>query len=384
MIDCNDDHFLSQLSPGVPIQIDNYLCIIDKIQNNTIIIQLSDDLFKKKYFRHFVDHTLVSLSSPNTKLRSSPNNIYEVQLGNFKNGAPLLIHTSTHHYLIILAEALTARILLNFHSYGIVQVALEYSRACRLQLPLLLINGEYQTITCDLQGAGPAINDQINTIHQLTKLTGTFKHPGHVSPQIVSRWGPLKTVPEVSLALAKLVSKIPVTVMVALTNKDGNLMTTAEAISLGADQKIHSLFFEEIIEYLAPKIPLITSIKTIPIENMDTWELLEYSNYRIMIKGNIYVKIPIMYIHMVCNCIDDLLGIDEHGNLLQCACKRRYGKALKMIHDNNSGLIIFPKSNSINYSEIIKLLNDLCLTDLEVINYQPGTLIGFNVHNLIL
>lgn len=380
IIECNDDHFIEQLKLGDPLHIDHYPCMISKIYDNTIVVHLSDDYCKKKFFRHFVDHTLVSLTAPNFK---TPTTSYEVQLTTFKNGNPLLIHTNSHNYLVILAESLTPTTLLMFHSYGIVHVILEYARASRLRLPLFLINDKYHTTTCDLQGGGPSIADQISTIGQLIGGTGPFSHPGHINPRIVSRYGPLKDVAEVSIALARLVAKIPVTVMVALTNKAGNLMTTAEALTLGVDQKIQSLFLDECIEYLTPQLVVrtVTAIKTVPIENMGTWELLEYPTYRIMIKGNIFIQTPILYIHMACNCIDDILGIDEHGNLLQCACKRRYGNALKRIHETGAGLIIFPKG-PLNYSEIILLLQDLYLTDLEVINYQPESLPGFNIHTL--
>lgn len=383
IINCNDDQFLSQLQIGHPLHIDGYSCIMLNIKNNEIKVQLSDDLLKKKSIRHFQDHTLVSLTSPNT-MKSNPSISFEAQLSSFKNGNPLLIHTDTHSYLIILAQALTKNNLHMFRSYGVIQVPIEYSRASRLQLPLLQIDNEYYTTTCDLQGLGPSSDDQLETIHKLTTFTGKFTYPGHISPRIVSRQGPIKSIPEVSIALAKMVSKIPVTLMVSLTTSDGNLMTLPEALKMGEDQKIQSLFLDEIIEYLNSKIHRVTSIRTIPIQNMGMWEVIQYPTYQIMIKNNIYIGRPIVYIHMVCNCIDDILGIDEHGNLLQCACKRRYASALKLIHDSGAGLIIFPKTGPINYPEISSLLHDLSLSELEVINYEPDSLPEFDIHNLTL
>lgn len=255
-----------------------------------------------------------------------------------------------------LADKVTPE-MINFmitHGKGLVCTAVTKKKAEKLDLPLMVDKntdpyGTAFTVSIDHETTSTGISgyERAVTIRALTEknVTGNeFKRPGHVFPLIAKENGVLERPghTEASVDLAKISGASPVAVICEIIKEDGRMARVPDLIEIANKFQLKLITIKELISYRKRNENFIErEVETNLPTDYGNFKLIGYSNkldnkeHIALVKGEVSEESSVLVrIHSEC-----LTGDVFHSK--RCDCGPQLDKALKMISERGSGVVIY-------------------------------------------
>ncbi|MEI3612133.1 bifunctional 3,4-dihydroxy-2-butanone-4-phosphate synthase/GTP cyclohydrolase II [Pseudogracilibacillus sp. SO30301A] len=255
-----------------------------------------------------------------------------------------------------LADKVTPE-MINFmitHGKGLVCTAVTKEKAELLDLSLMVDKntdpyGTAFTVSIDHETTSTGISayERAITIRALTEKNVTrsqFKRPGHVFPLIAKENGVLERPghTEASVDLAKISGASPVAVICEIIKEDGKMARVPDLIKIANKCQLKLITIKELIAYRKRNENFIVrEVETNLPTDYGNFKLIGYSNkldnkeHIALVKGEISSKSSVLVrIHSEC-----LTGDVFHSK--RCDCGSQLDKALKMISERGSGVVIY-------------------------------------------
>ena len=288
-------------------------------------------------------------------------NTIEEAIADFREGKFLIVvddeDRENEGDFIIAAEKITPENV-NFmlkEGRGVLCVPITMQRCAELDLPKQVGNntsilGTPFTVTVDkLEGCstGVSINDRAATIRALadpTSTPSTFGRPGHINPLYAQDKGVLKRAghTEAAVDLARLAGLQPCGALIEIMNEDGTMARMPQLIEKSKKFGIKIIAIRDLIAYRLKQESLVE--KGVEVD-MPT----EHGHFRLIpfrqksnglehvaiIKGDIQPDEPVLVrVHSSC-MTGDIFGS------MRCDCGEQLHKALAMIAENGSGILVY-------------------------------------------
>jgi 3,4-dihydroxy 2-butanone 4-phosphate synthase/GTP cyclohydrolase II len=283
-------------------------------------------------------------------------------IDDFKNGNFLIVvddqNRENEGDFIVAAQMITPD-KVNFmmtHGKGVLCAPITEQRCRELDLPMQVeyntsMLGTPFTVSVDKLGdgctTGVSMADRAKTIRALadpnTQPTDLGR-PGHVNPLRARNKGVL-TRPghtEAAVDLAKLAGLFPAAALIEIINDDGTMARLPQLFQIAEKFKIKIISIEDLIQY---RLQLEANVEQGVQVNMPT----KYGNFKLipfrqlssglehiaLIKGNIQHHQPtLLRVHSSC-ITGDIFGS------LRCECGEQLHLAMKMVEQNNNGIILY-------------------------------------------
>ncbi len=259
--------------------------------------------------------------------------------------------------LTIAAEKVTPEII-NFmakHGRGLICVTLTPERVEELQLPMMVNEntsnfGTAFTISIDAKdGVTTGISAADRAVTILTAINPATKkedivQPGHVFPLRANEGGVLVRTgqTEGSVDLARLAGLYPAGVICEIMNDDGTMARVPQLTEFAGEFGLKMVTIKDLIEYRMQMETFIerVAVTKVPTE-FGTFDAIAFKNtlnedvHLALVKGDIRSDIDVLVrVHSQC-----LTG-DVFGSY-RCDCGEQLHKALKMISDEGSGVLLY-------------------------------------------
>lgn len=255
-----------------------------------------------------------------------------------------------------LADKVTPE-MINFmitHGKGLVCTAVTGEKAESLGLSLMVDKntdpyGTAFTVSIDHESTSTGISayERAITIKALTEENATsceFKRPGHIFPLVAKENGVLERPghTEASVDLARLSGASPVGVICEIIKEDGRMARVPDLIEIAKKLQLKLITIKDLISY---RKRYENVIKREVVTNLPTeygkFKLIGYSNnldnkeHIALVKGEVSGKSSVLVrIHSEC-----LTGDVFHST--RCDCGPQLEKALKMISQRGSGVVLY-------------------------------------------
>lgn len=255
-----------------------------------------------------------------------------------------------------LADKVTPE-MINFmitHGKGLVCTAVTGEKAESLGLSLMVDKntdpyGTAFTVSIDHESTSTGISayERAVTIKALTEENATsceFKRPGHIFPLVAKENGVLERPghTEASVDLARLSGASPVGVICEIIKEDGRMARVPDLIEIAKKLQLKLITIKDLISY---RKRYENVIKREVVTNLPTeygkFKLIGYSNnldnkeHIALVKGEVSGKSSVLVrIHSEC-----LTGDVFHST--RCDCGPQLEKALKMISQRGSGVVLY-------------------------------------------
>lgn len=255
-----------------------------------------------------------------------------------------------------LADKVTPE-MINFmitHGKGLVCTAVTGEKAESLGLSLMVDKntdpyGTAFTVSIDHESTSTGISayERAITIKALSEENATsceFKRPGHIFPLVAKENGVLERPghTEASVDLARLSGASPVGVICEIIKEDGRMARVPDLIEIAKKLQLKLITIKDLISY---RKRYENVIKREVVTNLPTeygkFKLIGYSNnldnkeHIALVKGEVSGKSSVLVrIHSEC-----LTGDVFHST--RCDCGPQLEKALKMISQRGSGVILY-------------------------------------------
>ncbi|MFV1952085.1 MAG: bifunctional 3,4-dihydroxy-2-butanone-4-phosphate synthase/GTP cyclohydrolase II [Nitrospinota bacterium] len=259
--------------------------------------------------------------------------------------------------LTIAAEKVTPEII-NFmakHGRGLICVTLTPERVEELQLPMMVNEntsnfGTAFTISIDAkEGVTTGISAADRAVTILAAINPATKkedivQPGHVFPLRANEGGVLVRTgqTEGSVDLARLAGLYPAGVICEIMNDDGTMARVPQLTEFAGKFGLKMVTIKDLIEYRMQMETFIerVAVTKVPTE-FGTFDAIAFKNtlnedvHLALVKGDIRSDIDVLVrVHSQC-----LTG-DVFGSY-RCDCGEQLHKALKMISDEGSGVLLY-------------------------------------------
>ncbi len=259
---------------------------------------------------------------------------------------------------IAAAEKVTPEIInfMSTHGRGLICAPLSEERCDELNLPAMVIDNTSLhatpfTVSVDLLGhgctTGISASDRAKTVQALVDPATKpeeLGRPGHIFPLRAKKGGVLRRTghTEATIDLARLAGFAPAGVLVEIMNEDGTMarVPQLEEIARRFDLKLVSI--KDLIAYRLSKETLIKEMERV---NMPTkygdFELIAFQQINtgeihLAIKKGEWNKDEPVLVRVHSSCMTgDILGS------LRCDCGDQLHKALKMVENEGSGLVLY-------------------------------------------
>lgn len=255
-----------------------------------------------------------------------------------------------------LADKVTPE-MINFmitHGKGLVCTAVTGEKAESLGLSLMVDKntdpyGTAFTVSIDHESTSTGISayERAITIKALTEENATsceFKRPGHIFPLVAKENGVLERPghTEASVDLARLSGASPVGVICEIIKEDGRMARVPDLIEIAKKLQLKLITIKDLISY---RKRYENVIKREVVTNLPTeygkFKLIGYSNnldnkeHIALVKGEVSGESSVLVrIHSEC-----LTGDVFHST--RCDCGPQLEKALKMISQRGSGVVLY-------------------------------------------
>lgn len=257
---------------------------------------------------------------------------------------------------VALSEKITPEII-NFmitHGKGLVCTSITSQLARKLEFPLMTNHNTdpYSTaFTVSIDHAdtttGISAYERALTIKALTKETvkkSEFKQPGHVFP-LIAKTGGVLTRPghtEASIDLAKLSGFFPSGVICEIVKEDGTMARVPDLQEVARTFDLKIITIKDLIAYRKKHdIKVTREAETMLATNFGEFKMIGYSNnldqkeHLALIKGELDSNNSVLTrVHSEC-----LTG--DVFNSLRCDCGPQLEKALQIIEERGSGIVIY-------------------------------------------
>lgn len=255
-----------------------------------------------------------------------------------------------------LADKVTPE-MINFmitHGKGLVCTAVTGEKAESLGLSLMVDKntdpyGTAFTVSIDHESTSTGISayERAITIKALTEENATsceFKRPGHIFPLVAKENGVLERPghTEASVDLARLSGASPVGVICEIIKEDGRMARVPDLIEIAKKLQLKLITIKDLISYRKRNENVIKRevVTNLPTE-YGKFKLIGYSNnldnkeHIALVKGEVSGKSSVLVrIHSEC-----LTGDVFHST--RCDCGPQLEKALKMISQRGSGVVLY-------------------------------------------
>lgn len=255
-----------------------------------------------------------------------------------------------------LADKVTPE-MINFmitHGKGLVCTAVTGEKAESLGLSLMVDKntdpyGTAFTVSIDHESTSTGISayERAITIKALSEENATsceFKRPGHIFPLVAKENGVLERPghTEASVDLARLSGASPVGVICEIIKEDGRMARVPDLIEIAKKLQLKLITIKDLISYRKRNENVIKRevVTNLPTE-YGKFKLIGYSNnldnkeHIALVKGEVSGKSSVLVrIHSEC-----LTGDVFHST--RCDCGPQLEKALKMISQRGSGVVLY-------------------------------------------
>lgn len=247
--------------------------------------------------------------------------------------------------------------MINFmitHGKGLVCTAVTGEKAESLGLSLMVDKntdpyGTAFTVSIDHESTSTGISayERAITIKALTEENATsceFKRPGHIFPLVAKENGVLERPghTEASVDLARLSGASPVGVICEIIKEDGRMARVPDLIEIAKKLQLKLITIKDLISYRKRNENVIKRevVTNLPTE-YGNFKLIGYSNnldnkeHIALVKGEVSGENSVLVrIHSEC-----LTGDVFHST--RCDCGPQLEKALKMISQRGSGVVLY-------------------------------------------
>lgn len=259
---------------------------------------------------------------------------------------------------IAAAEKITPEIInfMSTHGRGLICVPLSEERCDELSLPAMVtdntsLHATPFTVSVDLLGhgctTGISAADRAKTVQALVDPATKpeeLGRPGHIFPLRAKKGGVLRRTghTEATIDLARLAGFAPAGVLVEIMNEDGTMarVPQLEEIAKRFDLKLVSI--KDLIAYRLSKETLIREMERVHMPTkFGDFELIAFQQINtgeihLAIKKGAWNKDEPVLVRVHSSCMTgDILGS------LRCDCGDQLHKALKMVENEGSGLVLY-------------------------------------------
>ncbi len=256
------------------------------------------------------------------------------------------------------AEGITPEIInfMSTHGRGLICAPLVEERCNELKLPPMVVDNTSLhetafTVSVDLLGqgctTGISAHDRAKTVAALVNPNTKpedLGRPGHIFPLRAKKGGVLRRAghTEATIDMAQLAGFAPAGVLVEIMNEDGSMARLPQLMEIAKKFDLKLISIKDLIEYRLKKETLIKeevrvqlptkygAFELIAFEQINTGEI-----HMALKKGNWQKDEPVLVrVHSSC-MTGDILGS------LRCDCGDQLHHAMKMIEQEEKGLILY-------------------------------------------
>ena len=237
---------------------------------------------------------------------------------------------------------------------GLICVPMEDRVADRLELDLMTgkASDPYKTawaVSVDAKkgvSTGISAHDRARTIKLLSSgesKAEDFIRPGHVFPLRARKGGVLVRAghTEASVDIMKMAGLSPVAVICEIMNEDGTMSRMPELVKFAERFDLKICTIEDLIRYKREKEHLIEKMAETRLPTpFGDFRMMGYRSkidefqHIVLVKGDIEGTVPLVRVHSQCLTGDVFLS-------MRCDCGQQLHKAMKMIQDEKSGVILY-------------------------------------------
>lgn len=271
---------------------------------------------------------------------------------------------------VALAELATPEVI-NFmitEGRGLVCVPITQERADELNLkPMVQQNTDFHgtafTVSVDHKDASTGISayERSLTVQLLIDPNATaedFRKPGHMFPLIAKKGGVLRRAghTEAAVDLARLSGAYPAGVICEIIKEDGSMARLPDLQEIAKKHDLKLISIQDMIAYRNAKEKLVTREVSVRMPtDFGEFQAVAYTNevdnkeHVALVKGELDPSKPVLVrVHSEC-----LTGDVFHSH--RCDCGPQFEAALRQIHENGSGVLLYMRQEGRGIGLINKL-----------------------------
>ncbi|MFD2702495.1 bifunctional 3,4-dihydroxy-2-butanone-4-phosphate synthase/GTP cyclohydrolase II [Paenibacillus shunpengii] len=271
---------------------------------------------------------------------------------------------------VALADKATPEVI-NFmitEGRGLVCVPITQERAEELDLkPMVQQNTDFHgtafTVSVDhkLTTTGISAHERSITVKALidSEATGLdFRKPGHMFPLIAKKGGVLRRAghTEAAVDLARMSGSYPAGVICEIIKEDGSMARLPDLKEIAKQHDLKLISIKDMIAYRNAKEKLVTREVSVRMPtDFGEFQAIAYTNevdnkeHVALVKGTLNTDEPVLVrVHSEC-----LTGDVFHSH--RCDCGPQFEAALRQIHENGSGVLLYMRQEGRGIGLINKL-----------------------------
>ncbi|MCM3126512.1 bifunctional 3,4-dihydroxy-2-butanone-4-phosphate synthase/GTP cyclohydrolase II [Paenibacillus sp. MER 78] len=271
---------------------------------------------------------------------------------------------------VALADKATPEVI-NFmitEGRGLVCVPITQERAEELDLkPMVHQNTDFHgtafTVSVDhkLTTTGISAHERSITVKALidSEASGAdFRKPGHMFPLIAKKGGVLRRAghTEAAVDLARMSGSYPAGVICEIIKEDGSMARLPDLKEIAKQHDLKLISIKDMIAYRNAKENLVTREVSVRMPtDFGEFQAIAYTNevdhkeHVALVKGTLNTEEPVLVrVHSEC-----LTGDVFHSH--RCDCGPQFEAALRQIHENGSGVLLYMRQEGRGIGLINKL-----------------------------